>query len=55
MDRSIEFQQNIGSLPFGIILVRAASNRMIDLLPLMPAVLEALQLLLKGELRRVSS
>ena len=55
MDRNIEFQQDIPALPFGIILVRAASNRMIHLRPLVPAILEALQSLRKGELRRVSA
>ena len=53
MDRNIEFQQNIPPLPFGIVLVLAASNRMLHLLPLMPAILEALQGLPHGELRRV--
>ena len=28
MDRSIEFQQRISTLPFGIVLVHAPSNRM---------------------------
>jgi hypothetical protein len=27
MDRSIEFQQRISTLPFGIVLVRARANR----------------------------
>jgi hypothetical protein len=31
MDRSIEFQQRIATLRFGIVLVRARSNRMQDL------------------------
>ena len=34
MDRSIEFQQLLSTLPFGIVLVRARSNRMQDLRPL---------------------
>ena len=55
MDRNIEFQQNIPTLPFGIILVRAASNRMVHLRPLMPVILEVLQGLRKGELRRVNA
>jgi hypothetical protein len=53
MDRNIEFQQNISALPIGIILVRAASNRMVHLLPLVPAILEAPQGLHEGDLRRV--
>jgi hypothetical protein len=53
MDRSIEFQQNIAALPFGILLLLALSNRMVHLLPLVPAVLEALPTLKAGELRRI--
>jgi hypothetical protein len=53
MDRSIEFQQNIAALPFGILLVLALSNRMVHLLPLVPAILEALPTLKAGQLRRI--
>jgi hypothetical protein len=53
MDRSIEFQQNISTLPFGVLLVRAASNRMVHLRPLVAAILDALLLLEPGQLRRV--
>ncbi len=42
MDRSIEFQQRISTLPFGIVLIRASSNRMPDLRPLVPSILSAL-------------
>jgi hypothetical protein len=55
MDRNIEFQQNIRELPFGIILVRAASNRMVHLRPLMPLILDALKGLPRGELRRLGA
>ena len=34
MDRSIEFQQRISTLTFGVVLVRAPSNSMQDLKPL---------------------
>jgi hypothetical protein len=36
MDRGMEFQQPIPMLPFGIVIVRAASNRMQHLRPLVP-------------------
>ena len=42
MDRGLEFQQRISTLPFGIILVRARSNRIEDLKPLAPSILSAL-------------
>jgi hypothetical protein len=42
MDRGIEFQQPIAALSFGIVIVRAASNRMQHLRPLVPAILSAI-------------
>lgn len=53
MDRGIEFQQNLAAASVGVLLVRARSNRMIHLLPLVPAILEALALLKPGQLHRV--
>jgi len=53
MDQSIEFQQNIATLPFGVLLVVAPSNRMVHLQPLVPAILDALPGLKPGQLRRV--
>jgi hypothetical protein len=55
MDRSIEFQQRISTLPFGIVLVRARSNRMDDLRPLVPSILSALAVVEPGCLGRVGS
>src|SRR6266478_2471572 len=42
MDRGMEFQQPISTLPFGIVIVRAASNRMQHLRPLVPTILSAI-------------
>jgi len=53
MDRGIEFQQNLTTVPFGVLLVRAPSNRMVHLQPLVPAILDALAALRPGELHRV--
>ena len=53
MDRGIEFQQNLTTLAVGVLLVRAPSNRMVDLQPLVPAILSALPALKSGELHRV--
>jgi hypothetical protein len=53
MDQGIEFQQNIAALPFGILVVLAPSNRMVHLLPLVPAILEALPALRPGQVRRI--
>jgi hypothetical protein len=54
MDRSIEFQQRISTLPFGIVLVRARSNRMEHLRPLVPSILPALAAVSPGRIRRVA-
>jgi hypothetical protein len=53
MDRGIEHQQNLPALPFGILLIRAPSNRMVHLAPLVPAMLEALIDLRPGRLVQV--
>jgi hypothetical protein len=53
MDRGIEFQQNLAAASVGVLLVRAPSNRMIHLMPLVPAILEALPLLKPGQLHRI--
>jgi hypothetical protein len=55
MDRSIEFQQRISTLPFGIVLVRTRSNRMEDLRPLVPSILSALAAVNPGRIRRIGS
>jgi len=54
MDRGIEFQQNLETVSIGILLVRAPSNRMVHLLPLVPAILEALPALKPGRLQRIT-
>jgi hypothetical protein len=53
MDRGIEFQQNLTTLAVGVLLVRAPSNRMVHLQPLVPAILSALPALKSGELNRI--
>jgi predicted nuclease of predicted toxin-antitoxin system len=41
LDRNLEFQQNIRVLPFGIVVVRSRSNRIVDLTPHIPGILLA--------------
>jgi hypothetical protein len=41
LDRNLEFQQNIKILPFGIVVVRSRSNRIVDLKPHIPGILLA--------------
>lgn len=55
MDRGIEFQQPISLFPFGIVIVRAASNRMQDLRPLVPAILASIAATTAGQAQRVGA
>jgi hypothetical protein len=55
MDRGIEFQQQVSTLPFGIVIVRARSNRIRHLTPLVPAILAAIAAAKPGQVQRVGS
>lgn len=53
LDRSLEFQQNIKVLPFGIVVVRAISNRMAHLIPLVADIVEAAAKVPAGKVERI--
>lgn len=53
LDRNLEFQQNTKVLPFGIIVVRAISNRMVHLIPLVAAIVAAASSVCAGKVERV--
>ena len=53
IDKGIEFQQRVAALPFGGVALRAHTNDIVDLRPLMPQVLTVLPLLRPGQLVRV--
>ena len=55
MDQSIEHEQNVSRLPFGVVVLRAPSNRLVHLRPLVPAILDALTALAPGQLRHVGA
>ena len=55
MDRGIEFQQPISTFPLGIVIVRAASNRMQHLRPLVPAILAAIGAIKPGRIQQVGA
>ena len=55
MDRNLEFQQNLGHLPFGILLIRAPSNRLKDVVPLIPSILALLPSTAPGRVTRVGA
>jgi len=55
MDTNLPHQQNLAQLPFGVLLLRAPSNRLDHLAPLVPAILRALVDLQPGQLRTVGA
>jgi hypothetical protein len=42
VDRNLAFQQHVIAFPIAIIVLQARSNRLADLLPLVPSLLEAI-------------
>jgi hypothetical protein len=54
VDQNIEFQQNLKELRIGVVVVRARTNRMKELRPLVPEILDALSKLAPGEIIRVA-
>jgi hypothetical protein len=42
VDRNLSFQQNLVAVPLAVIVLRARTNRLADLRPLIPALLAAL-------------
>ncbi len=55
MDANIEHQQTVSALPFGIVVIGAASNRMADLLPVVSELLQAIDVVRRGEVRHVGT
>ena len=53
LDKGIEYQQNLRACKLSIILLRSKSGRLHDLLPLAPLILESLDSLRAGELKRI--
>jgi len=54
LDRGVEYEQNLKGREIAVIVLSAKSSRLSDLLPGMPAVLNALRSIRAGELIRVS-
>lgn len=49
MDRNLSFQQHIPKVAIGLVVLRARSNRLGDLLPLGPEILAAISSVRSGE------
>jgi hypothetical protein len=54
-DQSLEFQQNIGKRRLGIVVLKAGSIAIEDLVPLVPGILAALADLRTGTVSRVEA
>jgi hypothetical protein len=54
-DRNLSFQQNLARLSIAVLVLTASTNRLSDLRPIAPALLEALRLAKKGEVREIGA
>jgi hypothetical protein len=55
VDRNLPSQQKTAILPFGVVVLRAPSNQLSDLRPLVPQILAALAALRPGQVVTVSA
>jgi predicted nuclease of predicted toxin-antitoxin system len=53
IDSNLVYQQKVGVLPFGVVVLAAPSNRLGDLLPLVPDILAALSSVGPGQVLRI--
>ena len=54
MDKGLEYEQNLAGRNIAILILRAKSNRLADLVPLVPDLLRTVKLGRKGEIHRIS-
>jgi hypothetical protein len=50
VDRNLAFQQPVASLQIAVVVLRAKSNRLADLIPLVPTLLDSIAVIKPGEL-----
>lgn len=55
MDKNLQFQQNLAAHAIGVVLIRAHSNRLADLRPLVPQIRDALAVTEPGKIRVVGA
>lgn len=53
VDQGIEYQQNLAARKIAIVIFRSRSNRLKDLLPLVPACLTSIQSIQPGQIVRI--
>ena len=49
VDRNLSFQQNLSQFDIAVVVLQASSNRLMDLKPLVPKVLDILSKVVKGQ------
>lgn len=54
VDKSLPKQQRVHTRPFGVVVLRAKTNRLTDLLPLVSALRAAVEELHSGEIRELA-
>ena len=54
-DRNLSFQQNLKRFSIAVLVLTAPTNRLSDLRPIVPALLKALPLVKKGEVRKIGA
>jgi hypothetical protein len=54
VDANLPNQQRLDSRPFGVIVLRAKSSRLVDLLPLVPKLRATMKRTGKGQVREIS-
>ena len=55
MDKNLQFQQNLAAHAIGVVLLRARSNRLVDLRPLVSQILDAVARSEPGKIRVVGA
>ena len=53
VDRNLAFQQNLANLEISVVVLVAKGNRLIDLQPLVPGLIEAIETIERGRVVRV--
>ncbi|MFL4969607.1 MAG: DUF5615 family PIN-like protein [Xanthobacteraceae bacterium] len=55
VDRNLSFQQNLDTLPIAVVVLRAKTNRIADLRPLVPNLLAAIESAVTGDLKFIGA
>jgi hypothetical protein len=55
MDKNLQFQQNLAAHAIAVVLIRAHSNRVDDLRPLVPQIVDAVAAIQPGKIRVVGA